>query len=216
VLPAGIRQIILRAGTIWANSPPDWIHLDLAHYGLDQRLPLERVRDTYRAVARSTLPDRTVTPFLPVDLGSWIGVHVRRGDKLVAQEGPYDMSEPTWRQIEQDTLTYLEGIAASGRPLLICSDDPGYRDGLVHYLHSRGARVAVTDAGRLPGDLAGGPALLDFFALSRCALIVQMTKYSTFSIAAALAGGKPLLNFYRNLTGTGHHLARWRSVLVST
>ena len=61
--------------------------------------------------------------------------------------------------------------------------------------------------------LDGYAALVDFFALAKCKRIVQMTKYTTFSLAAALTGDVPLLNFYRNESDAGHRLDIWRSVL---
>ena len=76
------------------------------------------------------------------------------------------------------------------------------------------ARWCCRTPAQAPRGLVGAPALADFFALARCSAIVQMTKYSTFSLAAALAGRVPLVNFFQDRTGRGHRLDIWRSALA--
>ena len=190
----GLGQIVLRAGMVWGNSSPERVHADLAFYSLDPSITLERVIATYREVALAT------TAALPVweagepdGIDACLGVHVRLGDKLVSNETAVDMSEPTWRDLEQKALAYLDGCIAEQRPLFACSDDTRYLAALIEHLR-RGRRGRHRPIVQAPASLAGARSLVDFFALSRCRPIVQMTKYSTFSLAAALAGSTPLVN----------------------
>ena len=60
----------------------------------------------------------------------------------------------------------------------------------------------------------GYEALVDFFALSRCPRIIQMTKYSTYSMAAAIVGDLPLVNLYRGESGVTHLLDIWKNTLA--
>ena len=62
--------------------------------------------------------------------------------------------------------------------------------------------------------IPGYEALVDFFALSRCMRIIQMTKYSTYSLAAAMVGDIPLVNLYEGRDGVGNRLDIWKSVLL--
>ncbi len=213
-LANGARQIVLRSGKHWANTHPDRLREDLACYGLDPALPLQRIGEAYRGVARSTAPDPRIEPAIPGDVARRVGVHVRLQDKLVVEENAFEMDEATWQAIERDGRVEIERCIDRGEPLFVCSDDLDYRGALVERIRSRGGDVAVASAEAAPGaELPGYDALVDFFALSRCARILQLTKFSTFSIAAALVGDAPLVNFYRGGGGAGHLLDLWRSVL---
>jgi hypothetical protein len=212
-LPGGALQLVLRTGMIWGNSSPERLHADLAFYGLDPAIPLQAVIAAYRGAAAGTRAAAGLEAALPQDLCRRVGVHLRLGDKLVPDETDIDMSPRTWRRIEGETVAYLERCIAAGHSIFVCGDSPPYQAALVEHLRALGGDVATAEAGRLPPPaLVGGGALLDFFALTRCALIVQMTKYSTFSMAAALAGNLPLVNFQR---GAASRLDLWRSALFA-
>jgi hypothetical protein len=206
-------QIILKTGMIWGNSPPERLHADLSFYSLDPSMPLERVIATYRHIASCTVPDQAIRAAAPEGIDGCVGVHVRLGDKLVPHETAVDMSESTWRDLERQTLAYLDTCIAHRRPVFVSSDDLTYRAALIDYLRAKGGIVVMPDPDRAPRQFAGGSALVDFFALSRCSPIVQMTKYSTFSVAAALVGNVSLVNFFHRTPGVGHRLDIWRSAL---
>ena len=213
-LPSGERQLILRSGRTWGNTTPQRIHDDLAAYQLDPETSLQDIVDTYRQVAASTTPDPRLSADLPADIDHRVGIHIRLGDKLVDFENDFDMSLPTWEAIQQDTHAHVEQCIAAGEPLFVCSDDLEYRDNLVQEIAAKGGDVVVANPSSEHKHLTGYEATVDFFALSRCKRVVQMTKYSTFSMAAALVGKKPLVNFYRDTTGVGHRLDAWRSVFA--
>ncbi len=212
-LGADVRQLILRTGMIWGNTCPERLHADLAFYELDPRIPPERVVDIYRGVAASTAPLPSIVSAAPEDIETRVGIHIRLGDKLVMNETSTDMSLLTWRSIERDAVAYMEQCIDRGEPLFVCSDDPVYKAALIDHLRSKGGDVVTVATDLDPHKVPGNPALVDFFALSRCTRIVQMTKYSTFSLAAALVGDVPLVNFYRDESGVGHRLDIWRSAL---
>ena len=191
-LPSGGRQLILRDGWAWGCGKPEDVHRDLALYGVEAGLALEQVVQRYQCVARSLEPSAAIAACLPADLGQRVGVHVRLTDKLVEREGGRDMGSATWRALELRGLERLDRLVAEGRPLFLCSDDPAYRTRLAERLRSRGGDVLALDGLPPRRRPAGFAPLVDFFALSRCARIVQMTRYSNFTTAAALVGGKAL------------------------
>jgi hypothetical protein len=215
-LPGGLKQIVLRAGMNWGNSPPERLHADLAFNALDPATPLESVTVAYRDAASRTQPAPSIRSAIAAKItGGCIGLHVRLGDKIVAEENSFDMTQSTWRDIERQSLAYLEGCIAWRRPIFVCSDDPSYRAALIGHLRARGGMVITSEDVPQPRDVMGAEAIMDLFALASCSVIVQMTKYSTFSLAAALAGRAPLVNFFQDRHGRGHRLDIWRRALAT-
>jgi len=111
-------------------------------------------------------------------------------------------------------LRCIDCCIARGEPVFVCSDDASYRTALLDRIRFKGGDgVAANPAARYRREPGYG-ALVDFFSLSRCKRIIQMTKYSTFSIAASITGNIPLVNLYRDDSGVGHRLDIWKSTLV--
>ena len=190
----GGTQIILRSYANWGRHSPDSVHAHIRDYGLDPAMDLETVVDAYCAAARSTRPGPLVAERIPKDLDGRVGVHIRLTDKLVKSESNYDMGESTWERIERRGLEAIEERAAQGARFFICGDDLDYRNQLADKLRSKGVDVIVVDAEPHP-DHPCIADLVDFFALAQCSHVIQLTKYSVFSVAAALIGGVGLSNF---------------------
>ncbi|MGI9658784.1 MAG: hypothetical protein ACR2OD_07740 [Gaiellaceae bacterium] len=212
-LASGARQVILRGGANWGTNCPEQLHDDASFYGLDSSVTLDEIVASYREQARRMAPSASIERAIPEDIGQRVGVHVRLWDKLVDEENSFEMSSETWRAIELSASLYIERCIDRGEPLFVCSDDIQYRDALVADIRAKGGDAAVVTARPRLRRPEGFDALADFFALSRCARVVQMTKYSTFSIAAALVGGLPLVNFFEDDRGTGHRLELWQRTL---
>jgi len=207
-------QIVLRGGRSWATSSPKRIFNDAVHYGLNADLDLGEIMSTFRHIATTTVPKDQIARAIPNDAGKRVGIHVRLSDKLVKRESPWDMSVVTWRFIEAKSIACIEQCVTNDEPMLICSDDPDYRDALIQYIRSKGGD-AITTA--LPPSLSNKPgaeALLDFFALASTSRIIQMSKYSTFSMAAALTGNIPLVNLYDDESKAGTCLDVWAATFV--
>jgi hypothetical protein len=209
-LPSGLSQIILRDGMNWGNTYPDRLHRDLVLYGLDSRIDLETITQVFRAVARSTKPDPKVVEGIPSDIGRRVGVHIRVSDKLVADETAIDMNVSTWESIQQRALDYIDRCVVREEPLFICSEDSQRRNDLVEHIKRNGGDVVVAQPPEAHCHISGYGALVDFFSLTRCSRIVQMTKYSTYSLAASVVGDIQLVNFYRDSTSKMHRLDEWK------
>ena len=208
-LSGGGRQIILNRGDMWGNASPSRLHDQRAAYGLDHRGAAD-FAEMYAAVMRSLQPGQSVERALPDDLGGRVGVHARLTDKISGRVNDFEMTAESWARIEARTLAEIDQMVTSGHRFFVCADDTAYRDRLAEDLRAKGADVITAP---IVQGAPGFPDLLDFFALSRCSQIVQLTKYSTFSIAAALVGSAALRNFSREVDpdGSGNRNDIWDS-----
>ncbi len=212
-LEANSCQLLLRQGRQPGSTSPDSIFEELSHYGLSPALDRSRVIETYQDVAKATLPVPMLERDIPNDVSQRVGIHVRLSDKLVESETPITMSKEIWQTIEQHAMDHIQELIGGNVPLLICSDDTSYKEKLLRTVSELGGSALSPQYSPSGTDFLGYDTLVDFFALSRCRSIVQMTKYSTFSIAAAIAGGIPLLNFDRDENGVGNKIELWRGAL---
>ena len=206
-------QVKLRRGSNWSNSAPQLLYEDRSWYGLDD-VPLAKFFEAYREAARNTFADsKLLEKHLPDDIGSRIGIHIRLQDKIEKVESPFGMAMETWKKIESKTSFYVSRRIEEGNAFFVCSDDPEYKAKTAMYLRSRGADVVTLELQEQERDHVGLPALADLFALSRCKSIIQMTKYSTYSMAAAMIGDTPIHNVYRAVEGEDYRLNLWRPTL---
>jgi len=206
-------QLILRAGAIWGNNSPDRLYHDRQFYGFEPTLGANQIADVYAQVAQATRPCTDIQAMIPNDIGQRIGIHIRRTDKIVTNERSIDMSVATWQSIEEKALRCIDQCILQNQKMFICSDDTAYKTQLLERIAAQGGD-AVTIAPIHPNEKRHGfDALTDFFALSQCASILQMTKYSTFSIAAAILGAAPIANLYESANEDDHRLTIWRSTL---
>ena len=215
ILPIGSnrQQIILRSEKNWGGNCPDRLFKDLDFYKLDPRMGRDKLAETYAAVARATHPSQEVASAIPVDISERIGFHVRLTDKLVGEDTSIDMSADTWRSIEARGMQRIEACVENGLKLFICSEDREYCDRILSKVASLGGDAVVAPSIDPNNYSAGFSALVDFFALSRCKAIVQMTKYSTFSIAACLVGDVPIVNLDDEESDVSNKINIWRNVL---
>ncbi len=212
-MPNGDRQLILHHGMNQGTNCPDRLHQDLAHYKLDANLSHDRVVRAYLAVANTTVPSPSVAEGIPEDMAGRIGIHIRLSDKLVETETAYAMTRETWQTIEDRAMSYIDMCIANGDRLFVCSDDQAYKLQLVKHIRDKGGDVIVSQPAARHSHQAGYEAVVDFFALAKCAQIVQMTKYSTFSMAASMIHRVPLVNFSARESGAGNQIDLWKSAL---
>jgi hypothetical protein len=214
-LATGTHQIILRSGMTWGNSSPERLYNDIRFYGLDADILQSHIADIYHKVARSTKASKCIKDAIPVDIEARVGIHVRLTDKLVKAEyeAGHDMSRSTWSQIEVRGIKLINQCIAQGKPLFLCSDDSRYLAELVDYIQGKGGDVITAEPIAEHCSQSGYEALVDFFSLTRCAKIVQMTKYSTFSLAASMINNTPLVNLHCAKSDADHRLDIWRSAL---
>ena len=169
-----------------AYSPPaiwrDYINLKL------HKIQPNNIVQVFQNIAHETQ-----LPIKVADRTGWVGVHIRRTDKIKDRGrhcGPHEMTDTFADQLHNKLLSYLKQI---NKPLLFCGDDAEYMQLLKVKLGS-GKNIEISRSN----------ALEDILNLAACDIIVQGTIYSAFSMCASLLGRKPLVNFQRSINGRCH------------
>jgi hypothetical protein len=144
-------------------------------------------REGFQMVASRIKPSKEVENVLPS--GSYTCIHIRGKDKIVENDnGDFLMtSKAFYEYAKNKTLEYVK--SHSDKPYFVCSDDDVLKK---EFIKECGEDV------KFIGDINYGtldPSIVDFFAMTRAELIIQCTRYSTFSIAASIVGKVPLINF---------------------
>lgn len=186
---------------------------------------LADVSAAFRRAAWHVRPSRAVLRALPPGLEAAVGVHLRRSDKVKVLEasGGKMPEEVGWEQTPADFDTITRHVRAHLLALLeerpeaafyLASEDTGWRAEFASFIAnaSRGRATVLPPASA--GEGSGFAAAADLFALSRCASVVQGVKHSSFSLAAALVGDVPLVNFGAQVAGWDRNLVRLYAPVV--
>lgn len=169
----------------------------------------------YQRVAHLTHSAAFSNPF---PTGGVIGVHVRGTDKLVElpqtednwwqQTAPFETSFDRQRDLTQRCLRYIESELVQRRRrklFYLATDDDSNFGVLATQIEAAGG--IVVNRNRTNVSILG-----DFFALAYSDAVLQVTRYSTFSMAASMVGRIPLVNFGNSLLTNGEHI--WTDVLL--
>ena len=211
-LPAGPRQIGLRRGRAFGWTDPQRLRAQARRYGLPREMDIRELAAVYRRIAASTAPAPEVAAAIPADIDQRIGIHVRLSDKIVTKAKGHEMTVERWKTIEAAGTAYIDRCVAAGEKIFVCSEDTGYRESLMRRIRERGGDVIFHDPARGEPRPAGFDAFVDFFALARCRRIVQLTRYSNFSLLPAIISGRELVNFDPADDGAMNSLDRWADV----
>lgn len=147
-------------------------------------------KEELRRAARSIIPTFRVA--FPNCTGTLIGVHVRRGDRIVgSQSAPAD-----FMTVEQSNLCMRKTIElvvarTSSCSVFVCGDDDECVRKMTSTFSEAGLHCVQPDC----SDTVD-PRYQDFFALSVCAEIYMCSKFSSFAIMAAMVGGAKLHSLY--------------------
>jgi hypothetical protein len=140
-----------------------------------------------------------------------VGVHIRGTDRIGKKDDPHFMKdENELRMYLSETVNALNRMRP--RFVYVCSDSEQTKGVLIRHLASDISVIEPTYDKLAPSEYA------DLFALSKCNSIWMVSRFSSFSIIAALIGNVPLVSFvndqdvrnrykarfeYRELTGDG-------------
>ena len=206
-----VRQVFLRSGIYPGSTSPEVLMRQRAFYGFPRKILLRDIVEAYRNVAAGTVMSSRIKSLLPDDIGDRVGIHIRLTDKLVEREVPWEMTPRVWKVIEARGMRVIEKCIKLNQPMLVCSDDREYKQRLVDRIRQTGGdAITIEPGGKLLKE-PGTHAQADFFALASCRRIIQLTKYSTFSMAASLAGQIPLTNLSGRKRLEHHQFRFWRS-----
>uniref|UniRef100_A0A6C0KVH6 Glycosyltransferase n=1 Tax=viral metagenome TaxID=1070528 RepID=A0A6C0KVH6_9ZZZZ len=200
-----IQNQIFPINTFWGTTSIERIADVLPFYGI-QKYDIKDVYNVYYQVTHSIKPCQKIEDILNKKFNIYsivepIGIHIRLTDKCVENPDPFTMSRGDYLEILRKCREF---VATHRGTYFVCSEDKIARREMQEFILETGNEITGTLENPYGIDSSDGgdalsedeSALLDFFALSRCTLILQCTKYSTFSIAASLINRIPLINFY--------------------
>lgn len=150
--------------------------------------PIEQV-DLFRDVSKRIKPSPEVENVIPRNK-KYVTIHIRGKDKIVDDNNndPIMTSKSKFKEFKNKCVEYVK--SHTEKTYFVCSDDEELKNEFIKECGSDIKLLSSLNYGNLD------KAIVDFFVMSRSELIIQCTKYSTFSIAASIIGGVPLLNFH--------------------
>jgi hypothetical protein len=175
---------------------------------------VESMKNRYLMYARSFKAGCLVLNHMPQGIGDCVGIHLRKSDKIDDSNSYYATLRTDFDIIVDRVKAFVIDLLARGQnSFYLCSEDQAWKREFQDWLEGVGGRVTVNCES--PGEKPRGfHAVLDFFCLSECKSIVQCINYSTFSMAAAMVGGKPLHNFSEDVKSNKTHFFNWWQPLL--
>lgn len=171
-------------------------------------LTFHQVAELFPVIASTIQPSSLLRPHIPVHSTQAYGIHLRMSDKINpnASSGFQQAYENTPQEFAM-IMDYLKKdmftiISSEPSPtFFVCSEDANHRDQfkafLIDMAHQLDKPITILPNHNQP--VAGFSALYDMFTLSRCKTIYQGVKHSSFAVAAALIGSRPLVNYTHHL-----------------
>lgn len=150
-------------------------------------VPPEDMKEQFRKVASRIKPSQDVENVIPKE--SYVTIHIRGKDKLTGDVETGDWlltSKQFFEMAKQKCIEYVQSHPE--KTYFVCSDDDPLK---TQFIDECGTDIKFINIEY--GNL--DRAIVDLFVMSRSELVIQCTRYSTFSIVASIIGGIPLLNF---------------------
>lgn len=219
VPPGGCRLRVADLYTNWTRhgtfSPHQLYYSEPAREYLPDNITETSVFAAYRRIAHMTHSPAYPNPFAN---GGVIGVHVRGTDKLVEPPkveddwwrlmAPFETSVDRQRDLTQRCLRYIQSELVERRRrkhFYLAMDDDSHFGELAGQVEAAGGVVVNRD--RTNVSILG-----DFFALAYSDAVLQVTRYSTFSMSASLVGRIPLVHFGNSMLTNAENV--WSDVLL--
>jgi rRNA-processing protein FCF1 len=145
--------------------------------------PVEK-SDIFKNVAKRIKPSREVEKVIPKE--KYVTIHIRGKDKFSDQEHPIMTTRAQFEEYKTKCIEYVKSHREKN--YFVCSDDEELKKQFINECGD-GIKFIELDYRNLDRSV------VDLFVMSRSELVIQCTRYSTFSIVASIIGGIPLLNF---------------------
>jgi len=187
----------------------------------------EEVSNMFLTIAKKIQPSAMVSKCIPIGIEKAHGIHLRKSDKI--KEHPdirHEMSPDENIILMKKLLSTISDIIESEETpsFFVTSEDNKHKnlfcESIKNIAKEKGKEQNVTileiDEKLCENikSIKNYASVLDFFCLSKCKSIIQGTKYSAFSVVAALIGNEKLINLSKFLERD--HLCiiyLWNSVL---
>lgn len=140
----------------------------------------------------------------------WIGLHLRRTDKISAHPDFGQMSDNELIAYNERTYHALEGCITRGyTKFFIAGDDDTVCLTYAQYLRGKGCVVAQSQTS------GWKKTYVDLYHLSKCNAIIMSCRHSNFSIFSALLGNKKIITMWTQREATDHMttITQWNAVI---
>jgi len=218
------KRIISHASGI--SLAPFFVHRALIKSR--SKLTFKEVSLMYSTFAKNILPSEEISQYLPSELQSAYGIHLRRTDKIVEEEKSsfHENTIDEFNYIIELMLEDVENIIITeSTPFFyLCSEDLDWKleiKSKIDSISKKHGNVAmfVETPSIQPQhfNVLGFLPVLDLFALSKCKKIFQGCKHSGFSILASMIGEKPLVNYAHHLSACQKNICNvdvWKSTAL--
>lgn len=171
----------------------------------------EDVCQAYIDFAKPLSHSSILEPYISPNIHDYIGIHLRRSDKINIFENKHKQHTTTpseYEKIMENVLDHVRQLCAIQKSprFYVVSDDHSYKETFLEKVKNIAqqecstATIVTTSVDMLPTSItsaySGAFDVFEFLCLCRCKSILQGIKYSTYSITAALISQAPLFNFH--------------------
>ena len=158
---------------------------------------LVKVKEAYLKVLSKIKESEIIKECIPSNIYNAIGIHLRKSDKIMSRcpemkhfssKNNKDELNDLMENLKEDVIKHIDS------PVFVCSEDTAWKQKFEKFVLQHGGSI-VGSIVRNDDMYTGFKETLDLFCLSKCKKIIQGTKYSSFSLTAALLGNKPIVNY---------------------
>ena len=189
-------------------------------------LSYKQVADMFLEQIDKIKPTLIISNLIPERLKNAYGIHLRRSDKINKNPGNYSFENS---QIDFDTIVrklkddLTNVISKEENPsFFCCSEEQEWKEEFCDFIRNTatylGKSVEIIEVNHDPAldkEYRGFGPVLDLFCLSKCKLIYQGVKYSSFSLAAAMMGERKIINYAKLVSAYNRCLIHfWSSCLI--
>ena len=162
-------------------------------------LTFSEVSETFaREAKRIFKPSETIRSLIPTEMENAYGIHLRKTDKVIAVDGDlrHVASPEEFDIIIQRLLEDVNTIVATEHdPVFFMTSEDD--DWLTEMKRRLGPNIKLITPEHI--DDRNTRSVLHMFCLSKCKMILQGTKYSSFSMIASILGAQKLRNYSPHL-----------------
>lgn len=213
-----VSNLLRVEGSPGGSLHPTKIVKLLKRYNIRSSLPEDRYWQCFLSHAERLEPSLLIDEHIPANMNEAVGIHLRKSDKVLDDSPQHGTTTKEFHDIIAALKSDVtERIREGQRTFFICSEDPLWRSEFEVWLLGIKSDAVILKPGKASSvlqNISGVDAVLDFFCLARCKIILQGIGYSTFSMAASLVAGRvPLVNYSSEVRSSMYLLNWWAPAL---
>lgn len=162
-----------------------------------KKFTYEFICDTYLNICKQIEPSFLIESNLPNNINNCIGIHLRGTDKIVnGRSKAWESSINEYNDIIYKIKKYIDfSINNNDKYFYITGDSQEKVEQLTKYIKNNNGIVVNYTYDTSLNNIHSFKEIIDFFSLSKCKIIVQGIKASTYSLMASIIGSNKLINF---------------------